>query len=828
MKSLINFIIVAIGINGIMLSPLHAGIICGPYLQMPSSTSMGIAWETQNAVGGAVKYGLEGGGILGTVNTTSTEPLKYVELTSLLPATRYWYQVISDGDNSGQWVFRTAPDTGDRTQETRIVLWSDMQHWDYNIAEDGSYLPETPSDLIERVHTAKNLSLMCAFGPHLQFVLGDMAVFGYPKEWRHIFKELRPLCATAPLMGVQGNHDFADKSLHWRNYFHLPENCPAGTEESVLEIAYSFVYGNIHFTALPYEPSWKRPNYISWIKQNINKNSSIADWNILGEHTGWEGGAYNAYLADIDTAEGFDIIASGHSHTFHRSFPIRPGKFWFEGEVASANRNYYNGSTPGFIFLNTGTMGSYGQGNTALNLLSAAADNTKWTFSTITIKGRLLICVTYDDNGNVVDSFRVDKSDLSNQADPLPNISNIKTEIISGYAARITWNTDITAYSSIEYAPVLNPAALKTTPIIRDRNGNNNGTQHTVCIFGLSPAAEYQFRVKNRRDTTWVKSDLHTFITADSGRNQLVMALDFHPLRDFHVGGTAVSSAAGYEPQIGYGWIFPFTGLGESFPEAYYTGNGTPPESVLNLTDPTGTEARYRMARSRINVANAYRQRYQLDLPDGDYQFTFGFGTIMTPGVGRVEIQDRAFRRTNWPGYEAHVHDWPFIAKNTKTIRTADDAWEGEDEWTTDVSVSQGKIEFYVGDNDGKSTAYWEGGLGICYLIVRTPSPVELNPALNFNKSNPEFYFAAYPNPFTSNTCIRYIFNTNASMQLRIFRPDGRSVRILETEKSKPGIHSVVWDGLDNHGNKAGSGTYIIYLANENRCIKMDKVTIIR
>jgi len=77
------------------------------------------------------------------------------------------------------------------------------------------------------------------------------------------------------------------------------------------------------------------------------------------------------------------------------------------------------------------------------------------------------------------------------------------------------------------------------------------------------------------------------------------------------------------------------------------------------------------------------------------------------------------------------------------------------------------------------------------------------------------------PNPFLSQTIIRYTLPKETAVSLQIYNVVGNLVRTLKDGLEKPGIYSVIWDGADDNGNKVTKGVYFYRLsAGKNRVIK--------
>jgi hypothetical protein len=64
------------------------------------------------------------------------------------------------------------------------------------------------------------------------------------------------------------------------------------------------------------------------------------------------------------------------------------------------------------------------------------------------------------------------------------------------------------------------------------------------------------------------------------------------------------------------------------------------------------------------------------------------------------------------------------------------------------------------------------------------------------------------PNPFGGMTTISYDVPHVSSVEVVIYDPSGRKVRLLATGIHKPGRHAVVWDGCDQGGAAVSPGVY--------------------
>lgn len=73
-----------------------------------------------------------------------------------------------------------------------------------------------------------------------------------------------------------------------------------------------------------------------------------------------------------------------------------------------------------------------------------------------------------------------------------------------------------------------------------------------------------------------------------------------------------------------------------------------------------------------------------------------------------------------------------------------------------------------------------------------------------------------YPNPFNSMTKIEFSVDQKSRTVIEIFDILGRRVRRLDFGVLSPGLHGVVWDGLNDSAREVSSGVYCyaLYLSN--------------
>jgi hypothetical protein len=95
-------------------------------------------------------------------------------------------------------------------------------------------------------------------------------------------------------------------------------------------------------------------------------------------------------------------------------------------------------------------------------------------------------------------------------------------------------------------------------------------------------------------------------------------------------------------------------------------------------------------------------------------------------------------------------------------------------------------------------------------MICRNPSAVEERGEINVPR---EFQlFQNLPNPFNSETVIRFNLSKPSDVTLVIYNTLGQKVKTLVQGHLKTGITNVSWDGRDEKGNTVSSGVYLYEL----------------
>ena len=74
----------------------------------------------------------------------------------------------------------------------------------------------------------------------------------------------------------------------------------------------------------------------------------------------------------------------------------------------------------------------------------------------------------------------------------------------------------------------------------------------------------------------------------------------------------------------------------------------------------------------------------------------------------------------------------------------------------------------------------------------------------------------SFPNPFVTETSVRFGVPRSGQVRLRILNASGRLVRTLADREMAPGSYTVGWDGLDAEGRSVATGVYFYVLETDD------------
>lgn len=363
----------------------------GPYVQLGSTDSIDIIWQTLPGVEGVLEYGPtpELGNRVSSGATGTTHALS---LGGLDATSEYYYRILA-GDVPLTSTLRLHTNHADDSGPFKFLVFGD--------SGTGSREQMRLAGLINRSDAA--------FGLHT----GDIVyVFGEEENYDpYFFYPYASFLARSVLYPTFGNHDSLTNQgePYFRN-FHLPRNDRLGTEAF-----YSFDYGNAHIICLnSMDYDGPDSHQRRWLISDLQRTSK--PWKFVFFHmppytAGFlnDGGqkipldteSVRRNLIPVFEEFGIDIVFSGHSHSYERTYPL------LNGEVAERIPGPLYSNPPGPIYVVTGGGGArlLGLDKSPLNASQALAHH----FVEVEINGNELTGRAIGLDGMPIDEFQIRK-----------------------------------------------------------------------------------------------------------------------------------------------------------------------------------------------------------------------------------------------------------------------------------------------------------------------------------------------------------------------------------------------------------------------------------
>src|SRR5262245_371602 len=286
-------------------------LVRGPYLQLVTTNSATVVWNTDTPAACARAIGPEGGpaglvsGPIGTVCALT--------VTGLASGARYAYTPLADGVPLDA---EAAFQTDDPTLPFSFIVFGDSGCACANQYVLRDTMLKTAADFL--LHTG-------------DMIYEDGAAADFDPKF---FAPYRDLLRRVVLWPCLGNHDYETASGGpWRDAFWTPANNPARTENY-----YSFDFGNAHVVVLDSnEPASPGSAQYTFLDSDLAASSAL--WKFVAfHHTIYSSGdhasatALQASLAPVFDRYAVDMVFMGHDHDYERTFPLRANQVVAPGE----------------------------------------------------------------------------------------------------------------------------------------------------------------------------------------------------------------------------------------------------------------------------------------------------------------------------------------------------------------------------------------------------------------------------------------------------------------------------------------------------------------
>ncbi len=235
---------------------------------------------------------------------------------------------------------------------------------------------------------------------------GDMVDNGPDDRlWAEFFSAMGWIPKTTPLVLIPGNHEYPDpritpkEELHltslWRPQFALPENGPAGLEET----AFSFEYQGVCFVIL--NGNEKTSEQALWLDAVLSKNQQ--PWTIVAIHQPIYSISERKNKTEFQTLfvpildkYGVDLVLQGHDHGYARSLSLK-------------NHQPVLGKEKGTVYIISNSGPKFYPISTRYDHLMAKTLSNTTGFQSIRVENNVLKYTAYNMQQEVVDAFEIKK-----------------------------------------------------------------------------------------------------------------------------------------------------------------------------------------------------------------------------------------------------------------------------------------------------------------------------------------------------------------------------------------------------------------------------------
>ncbi len=466
---------------------LHAQtLIRGPYLQQLSKNGVTIRWRTDVPSNEVVTFQRQDSSKVFSIKNTELISEHIIQLTDLKANTKYSYTVGTNDKTlaSGKdFYFITAPDA---TQSRPINIWT---MGDFGASLTEKYVSNQTSVRDQYLKNKENHT-------DLWLWLGDNAYCcGTDVEYqKQIFDFYgSSILGNIAIFPSPGNHEYyetataqVDKKINYYNIITVPTKAEMGGFASNTKEYYSYNYGNIHFVALDsygldegkhrlYDPQSKQ---YQWLLRDLEANKGKSLWTIIYfHHPPYTKRSHDSNaepelvsmrenLVPIFDKYKVDLVLSGHSHTYERSYLMKGHtghSLSFDAKihaVQNVNGKYENtaGSAP-FINKDEGTIycvvGSAGR----LDWNGDPNPHPSSIYSNVTIGGSLLLSVNNNRldarwvaaDGIIRDNFTLFKN--VNKTEKLTVGYGEKVQLTASWKGSHRWSNGVKNQESLIFTP---------------------------------------------------------------------------------------------------------------------------------------------------------------------------------------------------------------------------------------------------------------------------------------------------------------------------------------------------------------------------------------
>ena len=519
----------------------------GPYLQKSRSSSVTVKWRTDVAARGTVRFGLVANDLTQSVVETAAVTEHELPLSGLPPGTKIFYRVEADGtvlSTPADCFFTTPPATG---ATAPIRFW---------VLGDSGTANAGAAAVRDAYATAIHSSASPA---QFMMMLGDNAyAVGSDAEYQQaVFNVYPALLRQLPLWPTIGNHETyavgGGLDMPYLNIFSLPAAGECGGVASGTEYYYAFNHGNVHFVCLDSMVSSRASNgaMAQWLQADLQAN--LLPWTVaFFHHPPYTKGSHNSdletelvqmrtNLLPILEAYGVDLVLTGHSHSYERSY-LLDGHYGNSDTLGPANLKSSASGNPattgaylkstagasaheGAVYIVNGSSGQIGGG--ALNHPAMALSLNQLGSLVVDVAGNRMDVRFLRETGAFDDAFAIVKGTAAPAAP-----TGLVALATGTTSVQLFWNDNSGDEHEFLLYRSLDGITFDQVAVVAENSFN-------AVVSALAPNTAYFFTLKSSNGAVASASSNVVSITTP-GANPTLTALEIWRFRHF---GTIAETA---------------------------------------------------------------------------------------------------------------------------------------------------------------------------------------------------------------------------------------------------------------------------------------------
>ncbi|MFT7274067.1 MAG: hypothetical protein ACI9V1_003610 [Spirosomataceae bacterium] len=375
-------VIIIVIFQSVFIGQLFAQkVIRGPYLQQPTADGMTIRWRTDIKTSSEVMVN-SATGITAKFKNEEITTEHSVELTGLQSGEKYAYSIGEIGQKLKENINQYVAISPQKEAASPITFWA---MGDFGASNTAKYVPNQAAVRQQFLDKKKHADLWVWLGDN-SYCCGTEAEY-QTQVFDYYGGEI---LGNMPILPSPGNHEYygnypefevlkKSRDIPYFDMVTTPTKGESGGIASNAEAYYSVDYGNVHFISLDsygyddgkYPLADKRSKQYQWLERDLAANKLL--WTVVFFHhppftkrshdsdAERELEVIRETLVPVFDKYKVDLVLSGHSHVYERSFLMKGHSghsttFNKSQHVIQETNAFYTADSPPIINKTDGTI----------------------------------------------------------------------------------------------------------------------------------------------------------------------------------------------------------------------------------------------------------------------------------------------------------------------------------------------------------------------------------------------------------------------------------------------------------------------------------------